>query len=195
MGATREEIRQSTQRRVVEAAGRLMRERGFAATTIRDIAEDCGVSVGTVMAAGDKNSLLVQVFDALIEAEHLRRDGPGSEKFCPARVMGLVQPFVTMFTDHRDLSRSYASILVSGDHTSTVFSNLADRLIDEMGAAIAQHGCTPREHVAAKAAALYFAYIGTLFTWSAGGGAQPAELTEALRISFAAICDCREEPT
>jgi AcrR family transcriptional regulator len=192
---TREELRRATQQRVVDAANRLFQERGFAATTIRDVAEASGVSIGSVMATGDKSDLLVRVFDALIEAEHAQRDAgdaPAGEPHCVGRVMALVRPFVSLFIGRRELAQAYASILVSGNHTSTLFSELAARLIDEIRAAITQHGCTGATDAAPRAGALYFAYIGNLFAWSARGAADPSELDAALRTTFAAICSCKE---
>ncbi|MDA2811583.1 TetR/AcrR family transcriptional regulator [Nocardiopsis sp. RSe5-2] len=195
MARTREELRQATRRRVVDAAARLFQERGFAAATIRDIAEAAGVSVGTVMAVGDKKGLLVLVFDGLIAEGHRERSagsGSGAEGGCVDRLMGLVRPFVGMFTARLDLSRAYASVLVTGEHTSTLFTSLAERLVEEMRAAITRHGCIPDADAAAKARALYFAYIGVLFAWSGRTAADTAELDTGLRDAFAAICDCRE---
>lgn len=198
VSSTRELHREATRQRVVDTASRLFQEHGFAATTIRDVAEASGVSIGTVMAAGDKNGLLVRVFDALIEEEHVQRvgvDAPtesGDERPCIKRVMGLVQPFVSLFTGRRGLARAYASILVSGNHTSALFTDLAAGLIDEIQTAITRHECTPVENAQAKAGAVYFAYIGALFAWSARGAADPADLNDSLRATFAAICACKE---
>lgn len=44
----------------------------------------------------------------------------------------------------------------------------------------------------AKARALYAAYVGTLFTWSALGAEDSSELMNTLEASFAAICACEE---
>ena len=197
MVPTREQLRQATRRRVVDTAGRLFQENGFAATTIRDIAGACGVSVGTVMAAGDKDSLLVQVFDGLIAAEHTRRDPPapvaGAGGSCADRVMELVRPFVTLFTGRLEPARAYASILVSGGHDSALFLSLAERLVEEIRAAITLHGCTPAGQARAVAEALHLAYVGSLFTWSARSGADPSGLDAGLRGAFTTICTCKEK--
>ncbi len=198
MAYARDQLRRATRQRVVDAAARLFQERGFAAATIRDVAEASGVSIGTVMSTGDKRSLLVQVFDALIEAEHLQRDGVGSptvagaELTCTDRLATLVQPFLALFASQPDLARAYASILVSGNHRSVVFTDLATRLMAEFQRVLISHRCTPAEDASAKAGALYFAYIGTLFAWSARGAVDPNELDASLRVTFAAICGCRK---
>jgi len=199
MPPTREQLKHATQQRVVDTAGRLFRERGFAETTVRDIAEASGVSAGTVMAVGDKNALLVSVFDSMVAAEHGQRavsevvestdTGRGT---CSGRLLALVTPFVTLFTNSPVLARSYASILVSGTHESLLFTGLAARLNEEFRAAITVHGCTAQADTPVVAGALYFAYIGTLFTWSARGSSDPEELLSSLQATFTTICTCKE---
>ena len=190
---TRSELRDSTHRRVLTAADHLFRQRGFDGTTIRDIAEASGVSVGSVMASGDKNALLVQVFDSLIEDGHARpaaeADPPDS---CARRILQLVQPFVTLFAERQDLSRTYAAIQVSGRQSSPLFTQLAALLIDEIASTLAQHGCTPPDAIDGTARAVYFAYIGTLFSWSARDTIIEAELLDSLRLTFASICTFTE---
>lgn len=196
--SVREQSKQATQVRVLDAARQLFQERGFVATTVRDIAEVAGVSAGTVMTVGDKNALLVQVFDAMVADEHARRADPNSQPTegasgsCVDRLGVLVQPFVSMFTGSPELSRSYASILVSGTHSSSLFTDLAARLVEEFAAAITERGCTSREDAIAKANALYAAYVGTLFTWSARDLDDESGLTVSLRALFSAICTCKE---
>jgi AcrR family transcriptional regulator len=193
---SRSELRDSTHRRVLAAADRLFRQRGFDATTIRDIAEASGVSVGSVMASGDKNALLVQVFDSLIENGHARPAVEAAETdpaaSCAARILQLVQPFVTLFAERQDLSRTYAAIQVSGRQSSPLFTQLAALLIDEIASTLAQHGCTPPHAIDGTARAIYFAYIGTLFSWSARDTIVESELLDSLHLTFASICTCTE---
>jgi AcrR family transcriptional regulator len=56
-----------TQQRVLEAATRLMSDRGYAGTTVADVAEAAGVSVPLVYAAfGNKAGLLKRIVDVAI---------------------------------------------------------------------------------------------------------------------------------
>lgn len=198
MTSTREHLKQATQQRIIDVAGHLFREHGFAETTIREIAEASGVSVGRVMVVGDKNDLLIHVFDEMIAAEHVKRADAivqttaAASSTCSDRLVALVGPFVTLFTANPVLARCYASILVSGTHESILFTELAARLDEEFRAAIALHGCTASAAAAPKARALYFAYIGTLLTWSARNSSDPAELLSNLGATFATICNCKE---
>jgi AcrR family transcriptional regulator len=183
---------------VLEVADQLFQDRGFAGTTVRDIAEVAGVSAGTVMAVGDKNALLVSVFDAMIAAEHDRRarSAPGATGLvadtCVDRVEDLVRPFVLLFTERHELARTYASILMSGRHSSPLFTQLADQLIEELAAAITVRECTSTAAAAGTAQALYAAYVGTLVTWAALGSDDRTALFRRLRTTFAAICTCKE---
>lgn len=190
---TREELKQATRERVVEAAGRLFRERGFTATTVRDIALAAQVSTGTVMTVGDKNTLLVRVFDTMVAAEHAR--GGGLEPTggtCVDRLSRLVQPYLALFLHDLDLARTYASVIVSGTHTSALFTDLATQLVEEFAAAITLRGCTAASDAPARAQALYLAYLGALFAGSARSPVDPSGVVDDLRATFAAICTCKE---
>lgn len=156
--------RAETEHKVLCAAQELFDEHGYTDATIRDIACRAKVSVGTVMSVGDKEALLVQIFDQLIEAEHQHRTSITAEG-CVERCLELVRPFLTVFVERLDLARVYASILLSGRHSSEVFQALGERLIQEFEDAItsAEAGYS---HPRAIAKALHAAYIGTLFIWA-----------------------------
>ncbi|GAB3294360.1 TetR/AcrR family transcriptional regulator [Pseudoclavibacter terrae] len=212
MTSTRAEIKTHTQTRVLDAAEQIFQEEGFAGASIRGIAKSAGVSTGTVISVGDKKTLLVRVFDRLIEAEHNRDAAGGNVESvttrprrlsgveyrspgtgtCSDRLVALAAPFVAVFMRNDDLARVYASILVSGGHSSSLFSELAARLTEEFRSVITERGCTPRSEAAQKAGALYFAYVGLLFTASARRASDPADLAADLHRAFAAICTCTE---
>jgi AcrR family transcriptional regulator len=61
--ALRAEQAQRTRVAVLDAAGRCFLGRGYAATTMRDIAAEAGVAVQTVFAQGNKASLLLACVD------------------------------------------------------------------------------------------------------------------------------------
>lgn len=192
--ATRDEQRQQTAARVLDAADRLFRAHGFVQTTIRDIADACDVSVGTVMSAGDKNALLVACFDRRIAEVHDARfasaPGGGSAD-AAARILGLLEPFIDLFVSDPELARTYGSILVSGAHESAVFTELAGRLIGEIAEVLRDSPDANDERIDALAEGVYFAYIGRLYTWNGADPAHPAgpaELRESLHRSIAAIC-------
>lgn len=146
---TREVSRRETQMKVLRAADVLFQRQGFAETTIRDIAASSEVSVGTVMAVGDKRALLVMIFDRFIDGLHRRQPltngGDGSQV---DRIMGLLDPFIILFTGRSELARAYASVLVAGEHLSSVFTELAETLINEIRAVLG--GQPPRQQHSGK---------------------------------------------
>lgn len=196
MAGSREEQRHGTATRVLTAARELFRSRGFARTTVRDIAAACGVSTGTVMSVGDKNALLVASFDGLIAELHEDR---ASDALLPAggdvedRIVALFEPFLELFAADPALVRSYGAILVSGDHRSVVFTELSGVLVREIAAQLreathgaVQNGDAPDFRTIAES--IYFAYIGRLFTWSPEHDADLEELRRSMRGIVAAIC-------
>ncbi|WP_210604285.1 TetR/AcrR family transcriptional regulator [Brevibacterium oceani] len=62
----RTDKRRQTEARIISAAADLFLEHGYRATTIRAVAKAAEVSVGRVMAIGDKGSILVACFDRWI---------------------------------------------------------------------------------------------------------------------------------
>ncbi|MCV7194395.1 TetR/AcrR family transcriptional regulator [Mycolicibacterium brumae] len=155
--------RERTRAGVLEAAQRLFAEQGFRATTIRQIATAAGVSVGTVMAVGDKDALLVAVFDRRIGAVHeARADGrEAPPSGTPAaRIGALVQPFLDMFGADPALAREYGAILARGTTRAEVFTDLAVALTAEFAAVFRDAGLGADAESAGRAA--YLAYLGLL---------------------------------
>jgi AcrR family transcriptional regulator len=194
----REEARERTRERVLDCADHCFRTTGFEATTIRQIAEEAGVSVGSVMAVGDKQALLIEVFDRGISAIH-RNAGRGElrdtqDLSIVDELLALVLPFIELFVADPPLSKRYAAALVAGEHRSTVFSELAEALIREFHAAFERAGCTP-DVAEARARASYFAYLGLLFSASGRHQSAPSTttLSDELRTAFAAIAAHRQE--
>lgn len=217
MSTTRNALKLGTNAKVLAAAAALFRERGFEPTTVRDIALAAKVSVGTVMSFGDKSALLVAIFDEGIERLHSERVLPPAAEFpsaardwqgtCADRVFELLQPFVVLFAEQAALARSYASILVAGKHTSRVFTELAQMLKREIREVISDQNGGCAADPGSRAEALYLAYIGMLFTWSADGelaqhtsGAKStlspvdgAALGQHLHETLAAFCSCGKQ--
>lgn len=185
---SRRESKEVTREKVLAAANGLFATRGYRATTVRDIAARADVSVGSVMAVGDKPTLLVAAFDEAIAAIHQERVTRGSQASGEGsgadRVVQLVDPFLTLFADKVDLAREYAAILMSGSHNSVLFGELSDALRAEMAQEARAAGVAEASiDVAAKAS--YFAYLGTLFFWAARGATTGTEP----RDDFTSILD------
>lgn len=186
MVGARESARRETEAKVLAAADALFRAQGFADTTIRDIATSAGVSAGTVIAVGDKGTLLVTIFDRLIEEEHQDRSYIVPTGSAVEQIISLLDPFIRLFTSRAELARSYASILVAGSHTSMVFGQLATTLIDEFRETLGPGSD-------ALAQAIHRAYLGTLFVWAASGSNDGSALKNDLRNTLAALWKNNEE--
>jgi AcrR family transcriptional regulator len=181
--------REATRLKVLASAERLFREQGFGATTIRQIATDAQVSTGTVMSVGDKDALLIAIFDTWIAAVHRSRDDrlgqdvrtPLTPAAATREAMALVEPFISYFALDLELSREYAAVIVRGSHESEVFQALAQTLITEFEMLL---GRTPLSATAAGPGArtLYFAYLGILMTVSHGALDQQAALVQLQEV-------------
>lgn len=187
---SRERQRLETAATVLAAADTLFLTRGFTQTKIREVAEACGVSVGTVMAVGDKDALLVAVLDDRIRQIHTQRSESQTLNDALDHIESIsrqLEPFVTLFTSHPTLARAYASILVGGKHNSVVFKELAALLIQEIAAILIASGRTTEQRATAIAEAVYFAYIGRLFTWPTDADDDADRLRHELRRIIAII--------
>src|SRR6478672_11318927 len=76
----RAEQAQRTRTAVLDAAGRCFLDKGYAATTMKDVAAEAGVSVQTVFGQGSKAALLLACVDRAVvgddeEAPLLAREG------------------------------------------------------------------------------------------------------------------------
>ncbi|MFV0435105.1 MAG: TetR/AcrR family transcriptional regulator [Leucobacter sp.] len=196
----RDEQKRETASKVLAEADRLFRVRGFAETTVREIATSCGVSTGTVMAVGDKNALLVACFDQRIRKIHEARSVPqGRSSPVPLaeQIVSLLTPFLELFTEHPLLARAYGAILVSGRHESVVFTDLAKLLIGEIAGLLRSAGSPQRDgdgdvserRAASLAESIYFAYIGRLFTWLPADHGDATALQNSLHRIVSAVCE------
>lgn len=193
---TRGELRQQTHGRVLASAERLFRERGFNATTIRDIATDAGVSVGSVMGVGDKAQLLVTMYDHAVERIHLQRahDGvpvaAGSSTGTADRIFEVITPFLQIFGGDAELSREYGAVLMSGKYESALFHGLADDLVREIAVVLEESGTAPAD-VQVAARAVYFAYLGAIYALAGRGETGSVEWLSELHAVFTHISQPR----
>ncbi|WP_316574494.1 TetR/AcrR family transcriptional regulator [Nocardia canadensis] len=179
---SRSEQQAATRQKVLAAAERLFRAQGFKATTIRQIAAEAKVSTGTVMAAGEKDALLVSIYDNWITSVHNSRHTelvPSATTATAEDVLNLFAPFVGHFALDSELSREYLAILVRGNHESVIFRDLALALLGELETVLARTAL-PHSQVGRGARTIYLAYLGLLMTAASGAIAMP-DAAEQLR--------------
>lgn len=190
---SREDARLATEGRVTESAEKLFLRDGFRATTVRDIAVDAGVSVGSVMKVGDKSALLVSIFDRSIARMHqdqatpeVRQSAHLESEPLMDRLYAALGPFLEIFASQMELAREYAAALVSGTHQSVVFEELAVVLIGEIETILRQGGLEEqRIHDASRT--VYLSYLGTLFYWAGRGTLDASEARELLKSALSYV--------
>ncbi|GAA3959759.1 TetR/AcrR family transcriptional regulator [Gordonia caeni] len=168
--STRSAQRDRTRERVLDAAQRLFADRGFTATTVRRIASAAGVSVGTVMTVGDKDALLLAVYDRRIAAVHAAQEripAPAAGRSAADRIGDLIAPFLDMYDDDLPLAREYGAVLARGTHRTEVFGELGVALVGEFTQILREAGFAGRAEAAARA--VYFSYLGLLLAAAAQG--------------------------
>lgn len=175
--------REQTEARILSAAATLFSAQGYETTTVRAIAGAAGVSVGRVMAVGDKEHLLVLMVEGRLREVHdgradchgrrVDRAAGGEGRTADSSdledaVGNLVRPFIDIYVESPGLSRDYAAILARGQARSSVFDELAARLEAEFMEVIGDAG---GRDPAGAARALYLVFIGALY--AAAHGAVP----------------------
>ncbi|PFG29629.1 TetR/AcrR family transcriptional regulator [Paramicrobacterium agarici] len=178
---SRVQQREATRRRVIDVADRLFRANGFTATSVRQIAHEAGVSAGTVMAVGDKSTLLAAVFESSIaqmqSAPPPRTSASADAATTPDRIAAVLRPFLELFARDQELSREYAGVLVRGGHESVIFTTLGNDLLQAITVELARSGLSAAR-AAAASRVIYFAYLGVLFAWAGNGSDVPSALRE-----------------
>ncbi|RTE49334.1 TetR/AcrR family transcriptional regulator [Actinobaculum sp. 352] len=206
--SSRADSRAATRRKVVGEARVLFEQKGYARTTVRDIAAGAGVSVGTVMSVGDKDELLVEAFEDRIREFHEERaagaedtqEGSGSlsgqvgqiglgsgsasavdRNAALEKLLATVGPFIDLFAEHQEMARAYGAVLLVGRHASQIFGELQELLIGEFEAVFARLLQCPPAQAEQLAVGAYLAYVGALFEWAATPGMDRAALRARLR--------------
>ncbi|THA34550.1 TetR/AcrR family transcriptional regulator [Streptomyces sp. A1277] len=169
--STRAAQKVRTATRIVEAAAQLFAEHGFQSTTVRQIAAEAGVSVGTVMAVGDKESLLSLVFDQAI-ADRIPPPPAPPEAGAPAPsavayLSHYFDPFLGLFAENDDLARAYFRTLARGKDENAALGALRTLTEDNLTAAMVNAGAD-ETHARLGAQVLFAGYLGELMLLAAG---------------------------
>lgn len=159
--------RDRTEAAVLAEAGRLFALRGFAATSVRDIAAAAGVSVGTVVSVGGKSELFLRCMEELATAD--ARRALGSQDDARAGLRAFVTNAPGLTESGGDLSRDYLAALLASppspgnaERLDAVVADLTARWADLLGLA-------PDDPGAALAArSFYLCFVGCVFSVACG---------------------------
>jgi AcrR family transcriptional regulator len=180
----RAERKRRTTARIVEAAARLFGEHGFRGTTVRRIAEEAGVSVGAVMAVGDKESLLSLVYDRAIAARLPAPLAAGAAVSATDHLAGYFLPFLDLFAAHEELARAYFRALTRGRPASAALGRLRDLAEADLAAAMENTGMSG-DRARRGAQVMFAGYLGELMLLAAGAtdrGRAEARLRETAEL-------------
>src|SRR5690349_25138990 len=100
----RPEHAQRTRTALLDAAGRCCLDKGYAATTMKDVAAEAGVSVQTVFGQGSKASLLLGCVDRALVGDYEAVPLAQREVFVP---LASAQDRETKLAAARDMARVY----------------------------------------------------------------------------------------
>ncbi len=161
--SVRQEGQRERERRVKAVAFQLFVTRGYAGTSVRDIAGAAGVSTGTVRNVGDKASLFLLVMEeaatstALDYWTAIAQTPPSRERSLAAEVMEYFDAQLDIAEAHPQLFRDYWAAYVARVQHADNEARLTD-VID----AIAQRWCQHAGRPAPDEEALLAAY--TMFS-------------------------------
>lgn len=193
----REKAKEAKRERIHAAARRLFSSRGFAATTIEQIARAARVATGTVfLYAPDKGALLAQVFCgevARIQGNALREVDPRGP--FAAQLLGLFSAFYAYYEKDVALSRVFLKeLLFSSERAPEVAAATRAFVgaIAVLAEAARRRGELASDASPMRVASIVFAvYWACLVAWL--GGALPSkeaalgELAQALKLVMAGI--------
>lgn len=182
--STRAQARDARRREVMRAAWKLFAENGFDRTTIRQIAERAGVSVGTVMNVGDKTTLLLDLMEAAI-AERMTE--PPTHRDDAATTIWLrLEAYFDFFASVPRLAKAYGrALFTAAGPNHHALTTQAEAFTKILADDIIGHAPRVSAADAAQAAhAIFAGYILAVATW--GSDAAPLDVvTAALRDQVA----------
>ncbi|MEV5657137.1 helix-turn-helix domain-containing protein [Streptomyces sp. NPDC052291] len=164
--STRAAQKRRTATRIVEAAAQLFAQHGFQSTTVRQIAAEAGVSVGAVMAVGDKESLLGLVYDQAI-ADRIPAPPEAGEATAVDYLAHYFDPFLALFAENDDLARAYFRTLARGRPGNAALGALRALTENNLMASMVDAGM-PEDRARVGAQVMFAGYLGELMLLAAG---------------------------
>ncbi len=173
--SVRREGQLDRERRVREAAWRLFLERGYAATSVRDIAAEAAVSTGTVRNVGDKATLFLHVMEEAATSQALQvwqvisAKRPSRKRSLADEVWGFFVPTLDAAAANTQLFRDYWAAYVARADGRDNEARVAG-VVDAIARRWCEHaGLKPPQPEATLAAfTMYSAYTVTMLAISTG---------------------------
>src|SRR5438874_2789956 len=124
---------EETRERILDAALRLFRKRGFDETTMRDIAAEAGVAIGAAYHYFDSKEALVMAF-YVRTADETREFLPaviGRERDLKKRLRAIIDHKFEQFSGHRELLAGLARIGIDPRHPLSPFGKATKPMREE----------------------------------------------------------------
>ena len=188
--------------RILEAARELLAERGYAAVTVRELAERCGVSVPTLYNRFEsKDALIAEAvqdhFHSILRAAGSGGEAPGHERLLA--IVGRCVQEVTRLSDyHRALLSAFARAPETGPLHLTLAADLVSAVSAELETMARRRQLARWVRIDQLAAQITTACISAAMAWAAGGVIDArirafAEQSVGLMLLGAARGSAREE--
>lgn len=193
----RERRKLASRAAILDAAKELFLVRGYAATTLRDIAARAGVSPGLVfLHVSDKQELLRLVLHEDI-ARILAREAPAimGAQNVPDLLAGLARSFLDYYGRHRELSRALiGSTLFRPSAYGEQLMQLRDLLADKLARTCPQSDAEDRVVAAELLVSRYLScVIAFLGDEQSDADAQIAKLTGAANLVVSGLRAARHD--
>lgn len=192
----RERNKSDKRQRILRAAGELFLEKGFEATTTREIAARSGVASGTVfLYARDKSELLSQVGgEALVDA--IRRGFEAANQAQPLieQMVVVHRHFFELYAPVPELARLFMQQLLTQSDLQvpwyqTMQVEFMSLLQPRFDAAVARGEVRPGLTSVSFAHCLFGQYVTLLFEWLRSPNPCPKEAVDELRPRFRMVFD------
>jgi len=180
--------------RISAAAHKLFARDGYEATTLREIAREAEVALGTLsLYANDKRDLILLIFNRLIPPlleQGLRNArGAGSLRLASS-LIGFFEPFYRAYAKNVTLYRIVLGQIYGGSasvhavENNVIRSGLIDNLSSLISRAVVSGECAGDIDLATHARSFYFLYFAAVRAWLGGDEPDPEEGLADLRTLF-----------
>jgi AcrR family transcriptional regulator len=159
----------ATEQRLFQLATSLIAERGFESTTLREVADRAGVSVGLLYRYfPSKHAIVIALYDQLSAAYALEASEMPPGRWCDRFIFAL-ETSLRVLGPHRSTLRALAPVIVS-DAEEGVFARATafsrERVQNVFATVVLDAGDAPRRKTAvALGRLLYLAHLGVILWW------------------------------
>ena len=160
---------EAARQKLFDAATRLIRQRGYEATTLRDIAEEAGVSVGLMYRYYPSKRAIVLALYEELSAEYATQAARMPAGKWRTRFMFALETSLAVLRPHRNTLQAFVPVMLGGTDEglfaeSTAFSRFRVQKVFE-DAVVDATDAPARKLAEAVGRLLYLAHLGVIMWW------------------------------